>query len=32
VCGTNGKTYANRCQADCVKVQVAKEGVCGRKG
>lgn len=29
VCGVDGKTYGNRCAANCAKVEVAKEGECG---
>ncbi|MCG3174284.1 MAG: hypothetical protein GMKNLPBB_02513 [Myxococcota bacterium] len=28
VCGADGKTYPNKCHAECVKVPVAREGEC----
>lgn len=33
VCGTNGVTYSNSCEAECLnKVQVAFAGVCASRG
>lgn len=28
VCGENGKTYGNACEAKCARVEVAKQGEC----
>ena len=28
VCGCNGKTYGNACEAECVGVRVVSKGVC----
>lgn len=28
VCGKDGKTYSNDCEASCAKVEVAKQGAC----
>jgi hypothetical protein len=28
VCGADGKTYSNSCQAGCAKVAVKSEGAC----
>jgi hypothetical protein len=28
VCGADGKTYGNACQASCAKVEVASKGEC----
>jgi coxsackievirus/adenovirus receptor len=28
VCGADGKTYSNRCEADCVKVDIISAGRC----
>ncbi len=28
VCGENGKTYGNSCEADCNNIKVAKSGEC----
>ena len=28
VCGKDGKTYSNACEAGCAKVAVAKDGAC----
>jgi len=32
VCGTNGQTYNNACQANCVDVELRHSGVCGTAG
>lgn len=31
VCGKNGQTYPNPCQAGCEKVEIASEGPCEEK-
>ena len=28
VCGVDGKTYGNSCEAECKKVKIAKSGEC----
>ncbi|MBX2902039.1 MAG: hypothetical protein KF872_00690 [Chitinophagales bacterium] len=30
VCGCNGKTYSNQCEADCAGVRVVKQGECNK--
>lgn len=32
VCGVDGKTYGNACQAGCERVAIAHEGECGGDG
>jgi hypothetical protein len=32
VCGINGRTYSNTCEAGCANVAVAHEGACGAVG
>lgn len=31
VCGVNGRTYGNLCEAHCAKVEVVHEGPCSRE-